>query len=112
MKRQIYIAALATASLIGIGSAYAAKSIENDALSIATAKISLTQAIAAAEKHVGGTAARAEFEKDQGHWVFDIEVVTGHKVMDVKVDSSTGRILAASEDQADREGQPERDEDD
>ena len=54
MNRKIHQVALAVVATTVIGSAYAAESAENDALAITGAKISLTQAVAAAEQHVGG----------------------------------------------------------
>ena len=103
MKRKLYLAALAALSATAIGSAYAAKTVENDALAVESAKIRLTQAVTTAEQHVGGKASRAEFEKHKGQWVFDVEVVTGNKVMDVKVDPANGKVLAAAEDRADHD---------
>jgi uncharacterized membrane protein YkoI len=73
------------------------------AVAAEAAKIDLAQAVTAAQRHAGGKAARAEFERSGGRWVFDVEVVTGNKVMDVKVDVASGKILAASEDQADHD---------
>ncbi|MBE0622386.1 MAG: PepSY domain-containing protein [Burkholderiales bacterium] len=103
MKRKFYLTALAALSAAAIGSAYAASAAENDALAIATAKIGMRQAIAAAEQHVGGKAARAEYEKHKGQWVFDVEVVKDRKVMDVKVDPTSGKVVAAAEDRADHD---------
>ncbi len=103
MKRKIRLAALAVLSAAAIGSAYAVQSSENDALAIADAKIGMTQAVTAAEQHVGGKAARAEYERHQGKWVFDIEVVNGKKVTDVKVDPMSGKVIAAVEDKADHD---------
>ncbi|QIK38703.1 PepSY domain-containing protein [Caldichromatium japonicum] len=103
MKRNIYLTALAALSATAIGSAYAAKAMENDALAIEAAKIGLTQAVTAAEQHVGGKASRAELEKHKGQWVFDVEVVTGKKVMDVKVDPANGKVIVATEDQTDHD---------
>ncbi|MFA5914917.1 MAG: PepSY domain-containing protein [Burkholderiales bacterium] len=102
MKRKVYVAALAAFSTAAvIGSAYAAKATENDALVISAAKIDLGQAVAAAEQHVGGKASRAEFERHQGQWVFDVEVVKGKSVMDVKVDAVNGKVIAANADAID-----------
>lgn len=103
MKRKLYLAALAALSTTAIGSAYAAKAMENDALAVESAKISLIQAVTAAEQHVGGKASRAEFEKHKGHWVFDVEVVTSKKVMDVKIDPANGKVIAATEDKVDHD---------
>lgn len=103
MKRKLYLATLAALSAAAIGSAYAAHPVDNDALAVEAAKISLTEAIAAAEQHAGGKASRAEYERHKGQWVFDVEVVKGKKVLDVKVDSASGKVIAAEEDRADHD---------
>ena len=101
MKVKYILATIAALSAAAIGSTYAAKSAENDALAISGATISLSQAVAAAEQHVGGKAAKAEFEKHKGQWLFDIEVVKDKKVMDVKVDPASGKVISAVEDKTD-----------
>jgi len=103
MKRKVYLAAIAALSATALGSAYAAQSADNDALAISGAKIGLTQAVIAAEHHVDGKASRAEYERHNGQWVFDVEVVTGSKVLDVKVDPSSGKIIAFDEDGSDHD---------
>jgi uncharacterized membrane protein YkoI len=109
MKRKlIYAAAFAALSATAIGGAYAAKSSENDALAIATAKIGLAQAVTAAEGHVGGKASRAEYERHKGAWVFDVEVVKGNSVMDVVVDAGSGKVISAVEDKADQDDEHDK----
>jgi uncharacterized membrane protein YkoI len=104
MKRKLLIPAVAAAlSAFAIGGSYAANSPENDALAIAGAKIDLGKAVAAAEQHVGGKASKAEYERHKGQWVYDIEVVKDKKVMDVKVDASSGSVISATEDKADKD---------
>ena len=104
MKKKIYIVAFVSLSAIALGgAAYAAKSVENDALAITSAKISMTQAVTAAEQHVGGKASKAEYEKHKGQWVFDVEVVKDKKVMDVQVDPTSGKVIAAVEDKTDHD---------
>ncbi len=103
MKRKTHLIVLAALSAATIGTAYGAKVMENDALAIESAKIGLTQAVTAAEQHVGGKASRAEYEKHNGQWVFDVEVVNGKKVMDVKVDPASGKVIAATNDKADHD---------
>ena len=103
MKRKIHPIVLAALSATVIGTAYGAKAMENDALVIESAKTGLTQAVTAAERHVDGKASRAEFERHNGRWVFDVEVVNGKKVMDVKVDPTSGKVIAATEDKTDRD---------
>ncbi|MHB1618669.1 MAG: hypothetical protein ACYCTY_01615 [Sulfuricella sp.] len=39
----------------------------------------------------------------KGQWVFDVEVVKGKKVMDVKVDADKGTIISATEDKTDHD---------
>ncbi len=108
MKRKVYLATLAILSAAAIGSAYASKATENDALAIAGAKIDLSQAVTAAERYVGGKAARAEYERHKGQWVFEIEVVKDKQVMDVKVDPISGKVLAAVVDKSDRDHDHDR----
>ncbi len=79
IKRRFHLAALAAISMVAIGSTHAAKSMENDALAVTAAKIDMTEAVAAAEQHIGGEATRAEYERRKGQWVFDVEVVKDKK---------------------------------
>ena len=108
MKQIIYLAGMATLIASTAGIAYAATSAENDALALESAKINMTQAVAAAEQHVGGKAVHADFEKHNGLWVFEVEVVKGKKVMDVNVDASSGKVIAAVEDKNDHDDEQER----
>ena len=90
--------------------AYAASDkIENDATAITRAKIPLAQAVTTAEQHVNGKAARAEYENSKAGWVFDVEVVTGSKVFDVKVDADKGTVISSTEDKADRDDEHDKD---
>ena len=110
MKRKLYLIACTVLSRTAIGSAYATNAMVNDALAVQTARITLTQAVTAAEQHVSGKASRAEFEKHDDQWFFDVEVVSGKKVMDVKVDPESGKVLAATEDTPDRDEKHEKNE--
>jgi uncharacterized membrane protein YkoI len=77
----------------------------NDAVAVPYAAISLDAAIAAAEKHAHGNAVRADYEKQKdGQWVYEIEVRSGPKVFDVKVDAEKGTVIASTEDKADDDG--------
>lgn len=86
--------------------AYAATNLparQNDASAINQARITLVQAVAAAEQHAHGRAARAEFEHTASGWVYDVEVVGAAKVFDVRVDAGNGAVLSSAEDQADHD---------
>jgi uncharacterized membrane protein YkoI len=99
-KLSLFAVCIAAASTV----AYAATgNMENDALAITKAKISLSQAVTTAEQHANGKAARAEYENSKQGWVYDVEVVSGVKVFDVKVDGDKGTVISSAEDKADRD---------
>ncbi len=100
------IAATGAAALVSIG-VYAATNtaLQNDAASVTQATISLTQAIGAAEQHASGKASKAEYERasKRGQWVYDVEVVAGAKVFDIKIDPTSGAVLSSTEDKMDND---------
>lgn len=107
MNRKFTISALIVAAGVAAagGLAYAKSSgAENDAISdLAKAKITLTQAVGAAEAHATGKATKAELEGERGTVVYEVEVVTAdNKVFDIKVDAADGKVLSSKQDQSDR----------
>lgn len=109
MKQKHYLLAFSMLALTTIGTVYArVTTAENDALAIASANISITQAISTAEQYVGGKAARAEYETYKGLRLFDLEVVKDNQVVDVKIDATSGRIIASTEDNSDHDSEPEK----
>ena len=103
MLRYTKIGLIAVAlAATGIG-AYAAKNMENESAALAQAKVSIVQAIATAEQHANGKATRAELEQSKAGLTFDVEVVSGTKVFDVKVDAEKGTVISSAADKADRE---------
>lgn len=108
MTRYSKLSFLALA-LAAVGTvAYAAKGMENDALAIVTAKIPLVQAVTTAEQHANGKATRAEYEHSKQGWVYDVEVVNGSKVFDVRVDADKGTVISSAEDTADRDDEHDK----
>ena len=103
MFRYSKIAIVTTVLAAAAAMAYAAKSMENDATAVNQAKITLIQAVTAAEQHAGGKAVRAEYELTKAGWVYDVEVVSGIKVLDVRVDADKGMIISSVEDRGDRD---------
>jgi uncharacterized membrane protein YkoI len=81
----------------------AAEMEKRAAADLAKARISLSQAVGAAEAQAGGRATKAELERKRGGVVvFNIEVVTAdNKVFDVKIDATDGKVLSSKLDQAD-----------
>jgi uncharacterized membrane protein YkoI len=98
--------AIIAATLAATGvAAFAAKTMENDAANLAAAKVSITQAIATAEQHASGKATHAELESSKAGLTYDIEVASGTKVFDVKVDATNGSVISSAEDVADHENE-------
>ena len=52
---------------------------------------------------VKGKASRADYEHSKNGWIYEVEVVSGKQVFDVKVDANNGAVIASKEDKADRE---------
>ena len=93
-----------TGTLVTLGSvAYAAGGTANDGLAVTQARVGLTQAVATAEQHANGRASRAEYELSKAGGVYDVEVVSGARVFDVKVDADKGTVIASTEDRTDRD---------
>ncbi|MBS0220917.1 MAG: PepSY domain-containing protein [Proteobacteria bacterium] len=68
----------------------------------ASAKIPLRDAIATAEQHLQGKAVRADFETENGSpGEYEIKVVAGAKVFDVRIDADKGTVIATKEHKAD-----------
>ena len=108
MKRNLMIPALAVAfgvaTAAGLAVAQQSGGSDNDAVTdIARAKITLSQAVGAAEAQAAGRATKAELESENGAVVFNVEVVAAdNKVFDVKVNAVDGKVLSSTQDRADR----------
>lgn len=78
------------------------------------AKIGVVQAMSAATKKIGGgTAFSAMYEYEDGAWSYGVLVVKGHKVDEVIVDASTGKVMdvesvSAADEAAEVRGDLER----
>ena len=114
MKRNIIISAtivaLGIATAGGLAVAKQTGVLENDAVSdLAKAKVTLGQAVTAAEAHAGGKATLAKLDDENGAIVFNVEVVAADsKVFDVKVSAADGKVMSSKADLADR-GREEKD---
>lgn len=111
MKKSIALAALASGTALITVVAFAAQrqpGHDDDYAALSAAKITLTQAITAAEQHVQGRAIKAELENENGKLVYEVEVVKQNMATDVKVDSADGRIVSAKADPRDEDRGHER----
>lgn len=106
-KSFLLLPAAALAFAVG-SAAYAGEDGKNDALYINQAKVSLVEAVTAAEHHVKGKASRAEYEKSEKGEVYEVEVVKGKEVFDVKVDALKGTVLSVVKDPSDGEDRNEK----
>jgi len=100
---------LATVVVAGtaVNLAQASDSKEKDAKELqlfSQAKISLTEAIKAAEQKTGGKAMEAEIDDESGAVQFEIEVTKDDKIHKVMVDGKTGNVLKVSLDDESDEG--------
>ncbi len=102
-KSRYFYTAVAAAILATTTASFAATSSDNDAIPAQAAKVSLSQAIGHAEQQTGGNAVRAEYENTNAGWAYDIEVVKGAKVLDVRVDATSGSVISAVEDTVDHD---------
>lgn len=113
MKRatRLSIAAAGVVAALSVG-VFAATDDKrpNDAMVTPQANISLVEAIGAAERHIGGKATRAEYERtaERGAWAYDVEVVTSSKVFDVRVDPTSGAVMSATEDRIESDDEHDR----
>jgi len=96
--RKLTLLALAAACTV----AYAGQSSkENDIMAITQAKIPLAQAVSTAEQYAKGKAARAKYENSKHGWLYEVKVVSGAKIFEVKVDADQGTVISSAEDKND-----------
>ena len=101
-KLNILIASVLASSLIAGISLAAVKTDKNDAMAVSSAKITLDQATSTALGSVPGKIAKAEFSNDDDQKVWEIEVVSiDHKVFDLEIDASSGKIIKKQLDSKD-----------
>ena len=55
-------------------------------------KISPVDAIKIAQKKVSGRTLQANFEFDEGHWVYGVMIVQGKVIKEVEIDPMTGKV--------------------
>ncbi len=84
--------------------AFALGNGSNDASPVLKERISLSQAVAVAEKAAEGRASRAEYEKTGNSGVYEVEVVGAQGVFDVKVDAGKGTVISSAPDKHDQGG--------
>lgn len=103
-QHNIILTALFTMVIMTVTAAnvvQAAESKDNEAKELqlfSQAKISLTEAIKAAELKTGGKAVEADLDDESKTVQFEVEVLKNGKIHEVKVDGKTGKVLKVSLD--------------
>ncbi len=97
-------ALLATGAAGGLAFAKESGRQDNDAAKLASAKVTLQQAIAMAEQQAGGQAVSADFQQEKGVARIEVEVAGPQGVKTVLVDAQTGQVTTThAADQADED---------
>ena len=93
MKNRIIVATVAAFALIVAGVAFAQEKEEGSAPQTAPmANIGPVKAIKIALGKVPGKVLQANFEFDEGHWVYGVMIVHNHKITEVEIDPMSGKI--------------------
>jgi uncharacterized membrane protein YkoI len=93
----LFTMVLMTATAADMAQAGESKEKEAKELQLfSTAKISLTEAIKAAEQKVGGKAMEAEVDDESNTVQFEIEILKDGKIHEVMVDGKTGKVIKVS----------------
>jgi uncharacterized membrane protein YkoI len=101
MNRKTLMSAALAAMLLAGGAAQAESDRDQDR-SAADVKVTLQQAIEAAEKHTGGKAREAELEHEDGRAVYEVKVLADGAASKVYVSASDGRILTVNDERKER----------
>ncbi len=93
-----------TGTAVNVAQAGEAKDKEAKELKLfSQAKITLSEAIKAAEHKTGGKAMEAEVDDESDTVQFEVEIVKDGKIHDVLVDGKTGKVLKVSLDDESKE---------
>lgn len=93
----LLLAGATTSNLMDSRSAQASE-VTKDLRLLEEAKISLTEAIQIAEKHVGGKAIEADLDRENGKAVYDVSVIKAEREHEVRLDAVTGDVLRVKEE--------------
>lgn len=66
---------------------------QDDLATLAKSRVTLADAVAAAERQTGGRAMEAAVEEENGAAVFEVKVASNNAVQKVVVDAQSGKVL-------------------
>ena len=81
-----------------------------EAGAVLAAKVSLSQAIIAAEQATGGKSYAAEVENKDGQLLYEVKTAAANGLQRVEVDSGTGKVVATKPIDTGSESEGEQDE--
>ena len=90
---------LSLSTLTGAATALAA---DQEDLAVMQASVDITKAIATAEKHIGGKACSAEFQRERGQTIYEVDVVKDQTVTEVHIDATNGNVISSTPEKVDR----------
>ena len=104
----IFAMALMTVTVANVAQAGESKKEAKELQLFSQAKVSLIQAIKAAEEKTGGKAIEAELDDESNTVQFEIEILKDGKIHEVMVDGLTGKVLKVSlDDESDEDSEKE-----
>lgn len=96
MKKMITLAVMT--AFLGVSMPMMAYADHHEAELLAKAKVSLVEAIQAAEKSVGGKAYDASLDDDATSPEYEVNVMKDGKSFDVRVNGGDGSVISSRED--------------
>ncbi len=97
---RILLGAATVAGVVG-AAATAVRADQDELRLFAEAKVVLTQALATAERHLGGQAIGAKLDDDSFEPAYEVTIVKDNRVFNVYVDAVTNAVLGSREDTGD-----------
>ncbi len=98
------LAGLALAATATLARAEEHRGLEGIRQAMGAAKITLAQAIETAQKEVaGGKVVEAGLEAEKDAVYYEVGVLGGEAIKEVKVDAATGKVLGAKDEEADQD---------
>ena len=99
-KRALVVGTLVAfaTGITAVSSALAMSEHNRAPVDVSKATVTMSQAIATAEKQAGGKATRAKLENETGKLLYEVKVAGKDKTTEVKVDATDGKVLAMGAD--------------
>jgi len=102
IRSKILPATMAAVFALGTaGAAFASSGEHGDGREIAAvldAKISVAEAIAAAEQHSGGRAMKIDIDDENGAYLFEVKTVSKEKITEIFVDPASGKVVRSDDE--------------